>query len=163
MATKQNFVGRYRAGVVVTATGKYSPLNDGTDAFIEFVTLTDETGVQVGTPGNPISITGNLSAGNVTVTAVAPYQAAPLGYQQIANLTAATALTVPGNATFALALLEGVEVRWRDDGVNPTTTVGMPMFEGAPPQQFSGDLSAVKFIQVSGAAGASTLDVSYYK
>lgn len=89
----------------------------------------------------------------------APYGATPLGFQAITPV-AATALTVPATATFAVVQCDVANVRWRDDGVNPTATVGMILFSGTQ-WTFSGDLSVVKFIQT--ADGAGTLNVSYYK
>lgn len=83
----------------------------------------------------------------------------PLGYQQITTLTAATKLTVPAGATMAVITAEAQAVRYRDDGVAPTATVGMPVAVGAP-FQYSGTLSAMQFIaQTSGAI----LNVSYYR
>ena len=90
----------------------------------------------------------------------APYVATPLGYQQITSLSGAQTLTVPAGATFALIQAEAVDVRWRDDGIAPTASVGMLLPSGQP-TQFSGDLSVLKFIQTSG--GSATLNVSYYK
>lgn len=89
----------------------------------------------------------------------APYGSTPLGYQQITNLTTAQPLTIPATATFALVEAEGIDCRWRDDGVAPTGTVGMPLYAG-PSQVFSGELATLQFIQT--AAGA-VLNVSYYK
>lgn len=81
-----------------------------------------------------------------------------LGYQRITSLSAAAALTVPAGATFAVVVPETQAVRWRDDGNDPTASVGMPMAAGST-MNYDGDLSAVKFIeQTSGAV----LNVSYY-
>jgi hypothetical protein len=89
-----------------------------------------------------------------------------IGYQQITNLSSAVGLTVPvldknglnQKPTFALIVAETEAVRWRDDGVNPTTTVGMPLAVGVP-LQYDGDLSRIKFIeQTSGGV----LNISYY-
>jgi hypothetical protein len=88
----------------------------------------------------------------------APYGATPRGYQQITGMSAATALTPPGGATFAVVTAEGVDVRWRDDGVAPTATVGMLLYAGNT-IEFSGDLATVQFIQT---AAGSILNVSYY-
>jgi hypothetical protein len=89
----------------------------------------------------------------------------PLGYQQILSgtLASATTLTVPATAQLALVQCEGVSgtdyVRWRDDGANPTATVGMML--GAPFQlTFVGDLATIVFIAGSGAS--PILNVSYY-
>ena len=117
----------------------------------------------MGTPPIPVvnSDGAQLVAldGNASFPASAPYTPAPLGYQQIANLTVAANLTVPGNATFALVQAEMVDVRWRDDGPAPTATVGMLLPSGLP-EQFSGNLAALKFITVS---SGSILNMSYYK
>jgi hypothetical protein len=92
-------------------------------------------------------------------TPVAPYAPTPLGYQQVPATAALTALTVSSTATFAVITTEGNAARWRDDGTNPTATVGMPLNSGVP-TQFSGDLAALRFIAQS---GTTTYNVSYYK
>ena len=56
------------------------------------------------------------------------------------------------------------EMRYRDDGTTPTTTVGMLLepaaagFDGC--MMYSGPLSVLQFTQVTSPA---TLDVSYYR
>lgn len=88
------------------------------------------------------------------------------GYEQIADLSSAKNLTVPkkdltGRASvpvFAMILSEGQAVRWRDDGVAPTATVGMPLAAGTV-LEYDGDLTRLQFIeQTSGAK----LNISYY-
>ena len=83
-----------------------------------------------------------------------------LGYQQITSLSSSTALTVPAvdlnglNCRPVIALItpEGQAVRWRDDNIAPTTTVGMPLAVGVT-LQYDGDLTMIRFIeQVSGAS-----------
>jgi|PlaIllAssembly_1097288.scaffolds.fasta_scaffold03422_2 hypothetical protein len=90
-----------------------------------------------------------------------------LGYQQITSLSASTGFTLPStdpnglNCTPAVALIiaETQGVRWRDDGVAPTASVGMPLATGIP-LQYDGDLSKIRFIeQVAGAK----LNISYYR
>jgi len=89
-----------------------------------------------------------------------------LGYQQITSLSASTALTVPvtdanglsAKPTIAIITAETSGVRWRDDGVAPTSTVGMPLASGVT-LQYDGDLTKIRFIQQ--AAGA-IINVSYY-
>lgn len=81
-----------------------------------------------------------------------------LGYQQITSLSAATALTVPTGATMALIVPETQAVRWRDDGTNPTASVGMPVAVGES-LNYDGDLSRIRFIQQTASA---TLNISYY-
>jgi len=88
-------------------------------------------------------------------------------YQQIVGLAASTALTVPArdvngirtSPTVAVITPETQGVRWRDDGVAPTATVGMPLAVGAV-LVYDGDLSAIRFFQ---QAATATLNVSYYK
>jgi hypothetical protein len=89
-----------------------------------------------------------------------------LGYQQITSLSSATGLTVPYtdvnglNCRPVIALItpEGQAVRWRDDNINPTTTVGMPLAVGVT-LQYEGDLTMIKFIE---QVGGAKLNISYY-
>lgn len=89
-----------------------------------------------------------------------------LGYQQITTLSSATNLTVPttdlnglsAKPTLALIVAETQNVRWRDDGVAPTASVGMPLAAGVT-LQYDGDLSRIQFIEQT--AGAR-LNISYY-
>jgi hypothetical protein len=81
-----------------------------------------------------------------------------LGYQQITSLSSATGLTIPQGTTLALIVPETQNVRWRDDGTDPTASVGMPIFVGAS-LSYDGDLSRIRFIEST--AGA-TLNISYY-
>ena len=50
-------------------------------------------------------------------------------------------------------------MRWRDDGTDPTTSVGMVLTAAGDPYPFSGDLSKIKFIEASATA---VLNVAYY-
>ena len=89
-----------------------------------------------------------------------------LGYQQITSLSASTALTVPAtdvnglNCRPVIALItpEGQAVRWRDDNIAPTTTVGMPLAVGVT-LQYGGDLTMIRFIE---QVGGAKLNISYY-
>jgi hypothetical protein len=88
------------------------------------------------------------------------------GYQQITNLTASVGLTLPvltpdglnAKPVFALIIAEGAPVRWRDDGIAPTASVGMPIAVGVP-FQYDGDLTKIRFIQQS---ASGILNISYY-
>lgn len=82
-----------------------------------------------------------------------------LGYQQITSLSASTGLTVPaGGATMAVITPETQNIRWRDDGVEPTASVGMPISAGSY-FIYDGDLKRIRFIETT--AGA-ILNISYY-
>lgn len=97
-------------------------------------------------------------------TFAGPKNLSPFGYQQITSLSAATALTVPAPtnavpATLALIQAEVQNVRWRDDGTNPTASVGMLLVVGDI-LPYTGDLSKLKFIE---ATTGAKLNVSYYR
>jgi hypothetical protein len=90
-----------------------------------------------------------------------------LGYQQLATLSSAVGLTVPARdpltgmdmkANFALIVAETQDVRWRDDGTDPTASVGMLLKAGVI-FQYDGDLKKIKFIETTGSA---KVNVSYY-
>ena len=90
-----------------------------------------------------------------------------MGYQQLDSLATATGLTVPSKdptsgmstkANFALIVAEAQDVRWRDDGVAPTGSVGMLLKTGVI-FQYDGDLSKIQFIETS---NGSKVNVSYY-
>ena len=91
------------------------------------------------------------------------------GYQQITDVSVAVGLTVPtkatdGNSTptgptWCLLQAEGAPIRWRDDGTDPTASVGIILQLGADPYPYDGDLSKIRFIQT---AASAKLNVSYY-
>lgn len=91
-------------------------------------------------------------------------QLTPISYQQITatTLAAATSLTLPTTytATSAVFCVETANVRWRDDGVAPTASVGMIAPYGQPCWAYTGSLSAIQFIA---ASGSPVLDVTYYR
>jgi 2-methylaconitate cis-trans-isomerase PrpF len=89
-----------------------------------------------------------------------------LGYQQIVGAAASTALTVPSRdqngqnvkPTLALIVVESQSVRWRDDGTDPTASVGMPVLANGM-LSYDGDLTRIRFIQT---AATATINVTYY-
>lgn len=84
-----------------------------------------------------------------------------LGYLQDTTLSAAQALpTIPSGARFVLMQAEGDDLRWRDDGTNPTASVGMLLEEG---QSFLYDLGPLSNIKVIETTGGGILNVTYYK
>jgi hypothetical protein len=94
------------------------------------------------------------------INGVAPiylYNSAGTG-QYALTVATATHLTPPATATIAQICVETAGVRYRDDGVAPTSTVGIPLAAGwcGP---YAGPLSTIQFIAQT---GSPTLDVSYY-
>jgi len=83
----------------------------------------------------------------------------PVGYGQDASFASASALpAIPPKARIALIQAEGDSLRWRDDGTNPTTSVGMILATGET-FLYIGDLSRIKIVESS---TNSTVNVSYY-
>ncbi len=89
----------------------------------------------------------------------------PLGYQQIsaATLAASTGFTLPATiaglpVAYAVVQCNGGNVRWRDDGTAPTSSVGMTLPAGSE-LDYSGEMGAIRFIL---STGAPILDVMYY-
>jgi len=81
------------------------------------------------------------------------------GYQQLTSISSATALTVPVGARYAMIQCNNAnDVRWRDDGTNPTTSIGMILpNSGYPILWYTGKLQNLRVISASGQ-----LNVSYY-
>lgn len=82
----------------------------------------------------------------------------PLGFQQITSLSSAAALTVPAGAQRAVMVATGQSVRWRDDGTDPTATVGVVLPTNTV-FEYVGDLAAIKVIE---ATASAVLNVAYY-
>jgi hypothetical protein len=94
------------------------------------------------------------------VTAPAPYVETALGCAQLASLgTAAGFASVPAGATLVRFSVTGQSVRYRDDGTNPTATVGVVLPTGVL-FDYSGALGAIKFIQT---ASSAVLDACFYQ
>lgn len=88
----------------------------------------------------------------------------PLGYCQLTSIDTAAALTacsggIPTGATSAIITAEAQAIRWRDDAVNPSATVGMPVAVGAP-FYYAGTLSKVRVI--ASTSGAK-LNILFYR
>ena len=90
-----------------------------------------------------------------------------MGYEQIASgLDAANSLDVPvidaeGNRmrpTMAIIIPETQAVRWRDDGTDPTGSIGMPLAVGVS-LIYDGDLTKIRFIE---QAASAKLNISYF-
>lgn len=83
----------------------------------------------------------------------------PLGYQQYTSLGSATSLSsIPAGATYAVITVEGAGIRWRDDGVAPTASIGMPVASGSS-FSYEGSLGTIQFIQQIASA---TINITYF-
>lgn len=82
----------------------------------------------------------------------------PLGYEQITALSAATGLTVPSGAHYALVQATAQAIRWRDDGTDPTAAVGMPLLVDEA-LFYTGELRSLRFIE---QAASAEVNVVYY-
>lgn len=84
----------------------------------------------------------------------------PAGFQRITDLSSAVGLTVPSGATVAVIQADTQNVRWRDDGTDPTATAGIQLVKGGENAiRYDGDLKKIKFIE---EAASAALNVSYY-
>lgn len=97
-------------------------------------------------------------SGPQSTQGVTDHKLVPLGYQQIDTLNAAKGLTLPDKAQYALIQPQTQDVRWRDDGTDPTSAVGIVLAAGDD-FFYTGDLSAIKFIET---AASAKINVSYY-
>ena len=81
-----------------------------------------------------------------------------MGYQQITSVPQTTLNGLNAKPVFALIVAEGQAVRWRDDKISPSASVGMPLAVGIP-LQYDGDLTNIRFIE---QVGGAKLNISYY-
>lgn len=92
------------------------------------------------------------------VTQVRHLALVPKGFTTIADLSSAVGLgTIPDGARRALISVETQAVRWRDDGEDPTDSVGHLLPPGG--FMYEGDLAAIKLIE---AAASAAVFVSFY-
>lgn len=87
----------------------------------------------------------------------------PLGFCQFtagsADLVSASCTGgVPQNTVAAVIVVETANIRWRDDGTAPTTTVGMLMLSGSS-LYYQGNLTTLQTVAVS---GSPVVDISFY-
>lgn len=98
-------------------------------------------------------------SGQVQAELVRHIKCQPMGYEQITSLSSAQGLTVPTGSDFCTLQCETQDVRMRDDGTDPTASVGQYLVANTI-YEYYGDMSAVKFIETSASA---KLNVHYYK
>lgn len=83
-----------------------------------------------------------------------------LGYQQLTvDATTSQALTIPAGTTLILISPEAQAIRYRDDGTNPTATVGYPTPVGAELRYSGQNKPAIKII---GQVASAIVNVMYY-
>lgn len=83
---------------------------------------------------------------------------APLGYQRITSVSSVVTLTPPQGTQQVLIQAETQDVRWRDDGTDPSSTVGVLLPKNTL-FVYEGDFSKIRFIEVT---ASSKLNISYY-
>lgn len=102
------------------------------------------------------------------VTGTTPRVAIALGYCQLSISTVVAISTcsggIPANTRYALITPETAAIRCRDDGTNPTTTVGFPiavagMLTYSASDGTNGPLAALKCVAQT---GTSTVNVWFY-
>lgn len=81
-----------------------------------------------------------------------------MGYRQLTNLSAAIGIPI-ANGRVALIQALNQNVRWRDDGTDPTSTVGMRLHAGET-MFYTGNLRSIKFIE---EAASAQLNVTAYE
>jgi hypothetical protein len=82
----------------------------------------------------------------------------PCGWQTLTVTGTVGSLTVPVLADSCLISTDA-NVRFRDDGGQPTGSVGVLLPTGIAPFFYTGTLSALRFIAVTGTAN---LNINYY-
>lgn len=106
--------------------------------------------------GSPSSIRLQSKDGVVVGNQTTDQPLIPKGFDQQTLAGTAQGLTVPQNAIYAMIQTESA-IRYRDDGTDPTTTVGIQL----PAQAavfYTGDLSKFKMIAVV----AAVVNIAYY-
>jgi hypothetical protein len=95
---------------------------------------------------------------------VADRQLTPLGFGRTAGVTtpAIRLPSLPVDAMYAYIQADGGDLRWRDDGTDPTATVGhfLAMNDAL---WYVGDLHKIRFIRDTSESSDTNLHVSYYK
>lgn len=89
-----------------------------------------------------------------------PIERIPKGYEQLTVSTTAVALTIPTGATRAVIKVDAQPVRLRNDGVDPTATVGYLLKADDTIELTSEGLTGAKFIRDGGTDGV--LNIIYY-
>jgi hypothetical protein len=100
----------------------------------------------------------------VAATAQTALTFVALGYCQLTSLGTAKQVStcsggIPLGATLAVISVEGAGIRYRDDGVAPTASVGMPVATG---QAFTYQSTLVN-LQIIQQSASATVDILFYR
>jgi hypothetical protein len=124
--------------------------------------VTSVTGIIL--PGDQIVSGTGLTAGTQIVSQVNGTPGGAGTYILSAANTASSAPVtsggIPPGATMAFLQAEVADVRYRDDGAAPTTSIGNMVVHGIPGLFYAGTLSRIQFV---GASGSPLLDVAFYR
>lgn len=86
-----------------------------------------------------------------------------VGFEQITVAAAATALTnPPAGVLRALIAVEVADIRWRIDGVDPTSAIGQPALADDVIVLSSAE-DVVRFRAIRLGSSSATLSVTYFK
>ncbi len=122
------------------------------------VILTDEKGKQYKALTTLVS--GGGSRGVVTNRPLFDYS---VGFEQLTITSPAIALaSIPEKANKAVMTVEDATLRYRDDGTNPTSTVGLKVFVGGTIVLHGRD-SIQKFRVIKQGSSNSEINVAYYE
>lgn len=82
-------------------------------------------------------------------------------FEQLSSLSVARSLNVPSGrrVNYCMVQADGQNVRYRDDGTDPTASIGMILIAGDPPTKFTHAFSLLRFVE---AASGAKLNVRYY-
>lgn len=113
--------------------------------------------------GDTVSGTG-ITAGTIITSQVSGTPGGAGTYNLSASNTASAAsLTsggIPSGATTVTLQAETANVRYRDDGAAPTSSVGSLLISGSQPWLYTGTLANIRFIA---ATGSPVLDIDFYR
>ena len=83
-----------------------------------------------------------------------------LGFQQITSLATSTGLTIPAGTSAVVWKSTGQNIRWRDDGTDPTGSIGFLHITTAEP--FVYDFSSFSRLRFIETAASAVLNICYY-
>lgn len=94
-----------------------------------------------------------LQGDNLATAVLTGLPATPvvMGFQQITGLAGVTSLVVPTGTLVAYIQVEGQNVRWRDDGVNPSVSVGNLIY-AQETLVYGGNFSKLRLIEIAPTA-----------